>query len=511
MRFVRLPVLSGICAAVALAGGAHGATFTGLRNPFPDGYVAHCAGVSADGGVVVGYTYKPVSPDFGDRSFRWRRGIGFDNPGPTQGAVLSYAAAVSANGNVIAGNTGHAFFGDQEAWVRVGTSRGHVGSPPGTNFSSLLGVSGDGVVTVGFGGDSSDPNSARAAYYNTVQDRWTSIGFLPGGVWSKAFACSANGAVIVGRATTASVGGSSAFVWTQAGGMEPVGTGNLPGGESAVAVGVSADGSVIVGMDDVRDENYNASTHGWRWTAQTGMVDLGEYWVSGVSPDGRVIVGSGQVEGIDQALIWDVNHGWRTVSDLLTARGLAPDMSGWQLSSADSINQVGDVYALTGDAGDPDGYIAGWVATIDHLDAPCPVIVSQPGDQSACGASGAVFHVDAFSDQAISYQWKLNGAELPEQTEATLVLSATSSQSAGEYTCQLTTACGSVSTAPALLTVCASDLDCSGQTDTGDLVGVLAAFGAQAQPGEPWDLNGDGVVNTNDLTLLLAGFGTRCP
>ncbi|MEP0847381.1 MAG: hypothetical protein HRF50_11270 [Phycisphaerae bacterium] len=365
-------------AAVSLAAtaSAQAPTFTGLTDPFPGGYVDGVRAVNADGSVVVGYTYKPTFPDFGNRSFRWRRGIGFDDPGPTQGVTLSYAAGVSADGNVISGNTGHAQFGDQEAWVRVGESRGHVGSPPGYDFSSLAGVSANGVICAGWGGDQTNPNSAEAASYDTSDDSWMNLGFLSGGSWSKALAASADGSVIVGVATDANpMIYSRAIVWTTATGMQPVGgIGNLPDGIEAEAVGVSADGSVIVGTDYVVDANYNSTLTAWRWTAATGMVPLAtNFYVGGVSPDGQLIAGTDQSSGDNEPAIWDAAHGVRNLRSVLQAQGLGAQIADWYMCCATAVNQSGSTYVIAGEGGDPAGYIAGWVVTLPSLDAPdCP-------------------------------------------------------------------------------------------------------------------------------------------
>lgn len=353
---------------ITAAATAQQPTFTSLSNPFVGGYVDGVFGVSGDGSVVVGYSYSPSGPEFGDRSFRWIRGIGFDNPGPSQGSVLSLATGVSADGNVVVGYTGHAQFGDQEAWVRVGASRGHVGSPSGTNFSSLLGISADGAIAVGFGGQQSNPNSAVAAYYDTIEDQWTSLGTLPGQSWSKATAANADGSVIVGRAV-ASPMTVSAFRWTSANGIEElVGP---PEWTLSIATAVSADGSIIVGYDETGE------TIAWRWSEADGMQQIGDsgpMWATGVSPDGQVVVGIDQRTGSNEPFIWDAEHGVQNLRTLLEAQGLGAAMDGWYMCCAETISQTAGVYWIAGAGGDPAGYIAGWVVSLDSLDgtAPCP-------------------------------------------------------------------------------------------------------------------------------------------
>ena len=56
---------------------------------------------------------------------------------------------------------------------------------------------------------------------------------------------------------------------------------------------------------------------------------------------------------------------------------------------------------------------------------------------------------------------------------------------------------------------CPTDVDGSGATDFGDLVGVLSAFGGPCEDC-PEDVNGDGAVSFDDLLDVLAAFGP-CP
>ena len=508
--------------------------FTGLTNPFAGGYVDGVFGISDDGNVVVGYTYKPTNPDFGDRSFRWQRNIGFDNPGPSQGTVLSYAYGVSADGNVIAGNTGHAQFGDQEAWVRVGTSRGHVGSPPGTNFSSLAGVSADGRVCAGWGGNSDNPNSAQAAYYDTQNDQWVNIGFLTGGAWSKALAASANGSVIVGIGTdnTYPVAYSRACVWTSATGMQPVGgVGNLPNGYEAAAVDISSDGAVIVGYDYVRDPNYNSTQVGWCWTAADGMQDLGlfpgsTYTVpTGVSPDGQVIVGIADIGGYNHPFVWDAGHGLRELRDLVTAQGNGDELNGWWIGPATCIGGSGPYY-VAGEGGDPNGYICGWVIRLDSLDAPCipAYIVGQPFDAGVNAGDFADFYVDAVdggNTGTMTYQWRRNSVGLIDDgringsTGPWLTIYPVLEADAGTYDVIVTNTCGGETSVPVTLSVngsfCLGDLTGDHQIDLSDLAIVLSYYGSIGADYSMGDLNGDTLVDLADLAGILSLYGTPCP
>jgi hypothetical protein len=57
--------------------------------------------------------------------------------------------------------------------------------------------------------------------------------------------------------------------------------------------------------------------------------------------------------------------------------------------------------------------------------------------------------------------------------------------------------------------VCVTDLNGDGVTDTADLGVLISAFGSHGAT--PADLNGDGAVDTADLGILIGAFGTSCP
>jgi len=134
------------------------------------------------------------------------------------------------------------------------------------------------------------------------QPSFQGLGDFPGGAFeSKAWAVSGDGAVVVGYG--ASARGQEAFRWTEAEGMVPLAPpgSTLPNGwTSTEAVAVSADGSVIVGNWDKPDENSGSGyrTQPFRWTAAQGMVALpgmpaDSMWVyaKDISADGSVLVG----------------------------------------------------------------------------------------------------------------------------------------------------------------------------------------------------------------------------
>jgi probable HAF family extracellular repeat protein len=172
--------------------------------------------------LVCGATCFGATPRF--------QGLG-DLPG---GSFSSTATAISADGSVV---VGYSYSGSGYQAFRWTSSGGMVGlgNLAGGSESLAYGVSADGSVIVGRG--------------DSQALRWTSgsgmvgLGDLAGGAFnSAAYGVSADGSVVVGGSRSAL--GYEACRWTSGSGM--VGLGNLAGGSNSYAYGVSADGSVVV-------------------------------------------------------------------------------------------------------------------------------------------------------------------------------------------------------------------------------------------------------------------------
>lgn len=298
-------------------------------------------GVSADGRVVVGTS--PVIRRIGN-AYRWAGGAMTDLGTPDS---VSSASGVSSDGAVVVGTdtkSRHAF-----RWTQA-SGMVDLGSL-GDSTSQAYGVSGNGAVVVGTSGAFPDPRNPSGNLYGHAF-RWTESGGMidlgaAGGLGSSATAVSGDGAVVVG--ITNNVTGSQAFRWTDIGGMVNLGT---LGGPYSAAFGVSGDGSVVVGEANVTD----GTLHAFRWTASDGMVDLGTFsdpaWAdftiataSGVSADGRVVVGTARtVAGQLQAFRWTQATGMLPIRDWLRDYGITvPD--GITFLDASATNQDGSIVA----------------------------------------------------------------------------------------------------------------------------------------------------------------------
>lgn len=86
-----------------------------------------------------------------------------------------------------------------------------------------------------------------------------------------------------------------------------------------------------------------------------------------------------------------------------------------------------------------------------------PAISGQPTSQSVAAGSEAKFTVTASGTEPLAYQWYFNGAPLGTGIAATLTLPSVQPSQAGQYFVTVGNASGSVTSAPATLTVTAAD------------------------------------------------------
>jgi len=250
-----------------------GTTLTTLAhlNPTAGYFQASSAfGISGDGTVVVGSSSTATGAT---HAVRW---VNKGNPQDLNGGnfLSSIAQRASRDGSVIVGYGGNATYGSEAfVWTAANgmTGLGVLPADAGATYaqSRATDVSADGTVAVGFS-VGHGTNSYAEAFRWTRSGGMTGLGLLSGGQDSRAYAVNANGSVIVGSATrpstvVPSIQGTVAFRWTSAGGLQPV-------------VDWLAANGVTVGNNTFTD-------------------------AKGVSDDGNVIIGTGQINGTTQQYI----------------------------------------------------------------------------------------------------------------------------------------------------------------------------------------------------------------
>jgi len=89
-------------------------------------------------------------------------------------------------------------------------------------------------------------------------------------------------------------------------------------------------------------------------------------------------------------------------------------------------------------------------------DGKCPVpptILTQPQSQTVPAGSNVTFNVVAIGEKPLTYQWQLNGTNIPTATSPSLTLTSVQSRDAGTYTVVIGNSISSITSDPASLDV----------------------------------------------------------
>lgn len=226
-------------------------------------------------------------------------GTAFGPGGSLQNYNESFATAMSADTNVVAGFA-VSDLGIRQAfrWTQVTGTTG-LGFLSGYRSSNASAISADGTTIVGYVGDPPSGGFSYQAMYWTAATGMVGLGSLPTAPGQNSFAnaASANGSVIVGNAVADSAGNYHAFRWTQATGMQDLGT--LPGGVWSSASAVSADGAIVAGISNDAPLN-TGPMFAFRWTQATGMQKLSDLLAArGISPGPGMVLGAAKAMSAD--------------------------------------------------------------------------------------------------------------------------------------------------------------------------------------------------------------------
>lgn len=334
-------------------------------------------GVSADGTAVVGGSYLVIDDPIDGlrtemRAFRWSAGGGMTHIGTDPGGLAgSSAARVSNDGRTVVGTMGFTVSGAYEArngqvWKNADDAP-EASFVPGSYFASDISANGSRVV-----GGTREPGPwpvMKQAFYRDGDGATVEIGTIAGGSYSAATAVSADGSVITGFGDNPSH--VTAWRWTADTGMVEL-AGNvddLP----CEARGVSADGKYIVGA---------IGGQPFRWSESGGYQTLGLLGDSGfgvamdASADGSAVIGYQEIDGVNTAWLWTQEAGLVSLRDLAVSSGV--DLTDWSLAFAAGISDDGRT--IVGTAITPDGTPEGFVLTI-----PAPGSVMLAGFAAVAG------------------------------------------------------------------------------------------------------------------------------
>jgi hypothetical protein len=311
-------------------------------------------GITADGSVIVGYTYDSNGAQ---HATRWVQGVpAILFPGGFGFDLISIAQGVSADGLSACGLHAPTLI-EQKAFIWSVSG----GEQQFATRSAVAALNGDGSIGAGYVVHGRGEPRRAAIWASGSQNFIDSPGTI---VTSDARAISHDGSIVVGQA----VFNSSlvrAFRWTSAGGMQNIGSPDFNDFNSH-ADGITPDGSVIVGA-----MGGSNSLHPARWTAAAGWQYLAApIGITGgtayaVSADGDTIVGT--FEG--RAFIWHSSSG---MQDLKTVLGAAVPAD-WTLTEARAITPDGRT--LIGNGTRSGGIGGAWIATLQ----PCTADFNRDG------------------------------------------------------------------------------------------------------------------------------------
>jgi probable HAF family extracellular repeat protein len=328
MRVPTAAIAAALAASPALA---QTPSFT-LIDPLPGQTNSRIFALSADGRAAAGESYS--FPTTAQAAFRWTSAAGRFDIGSLPGVPpFTSGRAISGDGQYVAGYAAQDLMTSVRHAYRWSSAGGFqdLGTIPGYQQIDVTGANGGGSVLVGHvqnGGVTTPPTG--------VACRWTSSGGFqaipyvrPGSDYSEARGVSRDGNIVVGVSAVSSANGPyEAFRWSAADGIQPLRQATGSPFDETYTGGISGNGSVIVGSGY---DPLVLTDRPFRWTAQTGMVDMGlPPGASGAeanlaSFDGSLIVGSMEIpgnQGIPVPFVWSSSSGYSRWTDYVTSNGV---------------------------------------------------------------------------------------------------------------------------------------------------------------------------------------------
>jgi hypothetical protein len=183
----------------------------------------------------------------------------------------------------------------------------------------------------------------------------------------------------------------------------------------------------------------------------------------------------------------------------------------WRFNGTDIAGATNNSYggtATTADQGSYDCVLTNSCGAATTFPASLTVntaahITSGPSSQTVC--SGSSFSFAVVASGAPTFQWRLNGTDIPGAYGSSYGGAATLDD-AGSYDCVVTNACGTDTSAPASLTVLGSTITSQPGPRTA-CIGQPVSFNVGAEGGSPtyqWRHNGLAIPGATDPILTIA-------
>jgi WD40 repeat protein/serine/threonine protein kinase len=210
---------------------------------------------------------------------------------------------------------------------------------------------------------------------------------------------------------------------------------SLPGGFYAL----SPDGRYVV-VDRQGLTLVELQTGQVKWHANPHRANLWGVWFS---PDGRTLA-TASWDGT--AKLWNVASGQEMftykASGVVWSASFSPDGEWWAVGSGSAQKSECALFRAATPA-----------QTRSRPSRHAPQILLEPNSPTIIAGGTATLGVLAIGAQPLHYQWRRNGGILPGQTRASLILSNTSPDAAGDYSVVITNALGSLTSSNGVLSV----------------------------------------------------------
>jgi uncharacterized repeat protein (TIGR01451 family) len=150
-----------------------------------------------------------------------------------------------------------------------------------------------------------------------------------------------------------------------------------------------------------------------------------------------------------------------TVTFNTVASGEGPFTYQWRKDGSDLVGQTNNALMLTnvsdGDTGSYCVVVSGACNAVTNCASlavvPPPIITSPPTNQTVYVNSNATFSVSSTGNGTLSYQWRLNGSDLPGETTSDLTVVSAQPTNEGDYTVVVSNSTCSVTSSVATLTL----------------------------------------------------------
>ncbi|MBN2508146.1 MAG: immunoglobulin domain-containing protein [Verrucomicrobia bacterium] len=294
------------------------------------------------------------------------------------------------------------------------------------------------------------------------------------------------------------------FRFSTAGGLSPVGIA-ADGEVEDYAVPLTLVGDVGVSMTVTPDPVAVGGPLTFEVTVgNTGPSPAGDVVLSGALPGNAVLVeaapGQGSCAQIGDTVRCDLGtiaSGGAVIVHLV----VSPTAEGTVTQTASATTGIVDVNPLNNSA------------TATATAQLAPAIVTAPLPQTALAGDPVTFTVVA-SGASLSYQWRRDGVEIPDQTNATLAIAHAQLADAGYYSVRVSNPVGAVESTPVLLTVQAAPVIVRPPETQRAYAGGQVTFTVQASGTEPlsyqWFFNGTHPLpSATGPTLVLAPVDTN--